>query len=228
MTIVLAIAICFLLGYLIGSFNFAVVIARTQGIDILNEGSKNPGATNVKRVLGKTMGNLVFAFDTLKGAAGTFIPFFFIWQINVNFIELNQTFESAWGNSINLLVAGLAGTILGHCFSIFLKFKGGKGVASTIGGLLIIMPQPIIFGAIVWAITFKVTRYVSVASMALGLSLPLSCFICVKFFPNLDYGIGHVGFAVIIAIFNLWTHRANIQRLLAGTENRFGEKSQNL
>lgn len=228
MVTILAIIICLLLGYLIGSFNFAVVIARTQGIDILNEGSKNPGATNVKRVLGKTMGNLVFAFDTLKGAAGTFVPFFFIWQINLNFVELNQTFEGAWGNSINLLVAGFAGTILGHCFSVFLKFKGGKGVASTIGGLLIIMPYPIIVGAVIWVIAFKVTRYVSVASMALGLSLPLSCYISTKLFTNLGYGIGHVGFAVVIAIFNLWTHRANIQRLRDGTENRFGEKSKNL
>jgi glycerol-3-phosphate acyltransferase PlsY len=228
MATVLAIVICVLLGYLVGSVNFAVIIARTQGVDILNEGSKNPGATNVKRVLGKAMGNLVFAFDTLKGAAGTFAPFFFLWVIDINFVQINPTFQDAWEKSIYLLVAGFVGTILGHCFSLFLKFKGGKGVASTIGGLLIIMPYPIIVGAIIWFVAFKVTRYVSVASMALGLSLPVSCIICYKFLANLGYGLGHLGFAIVIALFNIWTHRANIQRLLAGTEHRFGDKAKNL
>jgi glycerol-3-phosphate acyltransferase PlsY len=226
--VVLALGICFLLGYLIGSVNFAVIIARSQGIDILQEGSKNPGATNVKRVMGKTAGNLVFGFDAVKGAAGTFLPFFILWIVDVSFVDPKLTFESAIQNPVTFyqLVFGFAGTIIGHCFSIFLKFKGGKGVASTIGGLLVIMPYPIIIGAVIWVITFQYTRYVSVASMALGLSLPISCALLKVFYPSLGYTFGIIGFAAIIALFNIWTHRANISRLRDGTENRFGDKSK--
>ncbi len=222
----IAVALSFsaLLGYFIGSVNFAVIIARTQGVDIMQEGSKNPGATNVKRVLGNTLGNLVFAFDALKGATGTFVPFFILWIVDVNFVDPKLTFQDAFQNpnTSYMFVLGFIGTILGHCFSVFLKFKGGKGVASTIGGLLVIMPLPILVGAIIWLIVFQYTRYVSVASMALGLSLPISCWVLSEFYPERGYTFAHLSFAAAIAIFNIWTHRANISRLRKGTESRFG------
>lgn len=225
---ILALVICFLLGYFIGSVNFAVIIARTQGVDILQEGSKNPGATNVKRVLGKTAGNLVFAFDALKGAAGTFLPFFILWAVDINFVKNDLTFQDALqkDTTLFLLIAGFTGTIIGHCFSIFLKFKGGKGVASTIGGLLIIMPYPIIIGAVIWAIAYRLTHYVSVASLALGFSLPLSCFLLKSFSRQSGYTWEHVIFAAVIALFNTWTHRANIGRLATGNESKFGVKNK--
>lgn len=227
MATILALGICFLLGYLIGSVNFAVIIARSQGIDIMQEGSKNPGATNIKRVMGSTAGNLVFGFDAIKGAAGTFLPFFILWYVESNFVEA-KTFESAFSSPEILypLVFGFSGTIIGHCFSLFLKFKGGKGVASTIGGLLVIMPYPIIIGAIIWVIAFQYTRYVSVASLALGISLPISCLIIKSIFPLLNYNYSIGGFASLIALFNIWTHRANIIRLREGTESRFGDKAK--
>lgn len=225
MATALAIVICLLLGYLIGSVNFAVIVARTQGVDILQEGSKNPGATNVKRVLGNTAGNLVFALDAAKGSAGTFLPFFFTWLIDINYINPEIIFPVAWADSIYLLIAGFAGTILGHCFSVFLKFKGGKGVASTIGGLLIIMPYPIIIGAVIWVVVFQYSRYVSVASMALGLSLPISSFLLSRLVDDKLYTNSHIIFGALIAIFNIWTHRSNIMRLIAGAENRFGDKN---
>ena len=223
MATLLAIIICLLLGYLIGSVNFAVIVARTHGVNILQEGSKNPGATNVKRVLGKTAGNLVFALDAIKGAAGTFLPFFFTWLVDINYSNLEVTFPDAWGNSIFPLIAGFIGTILGHCFSVFLKFKGGKGVASTIGGLLIIMPYPIIIGAAIWLIVFYFSRYVSLASIALGLSLPISTLILFRL-DSKTYTSSHIIFATLVAIFNIWTHRTNIERLRAGVENRFVDK----
>ncbi len=211
---VLALGIFFLLGYLIGSVNFAVLIAKKHGADILKEGSGNPGATNVKRVLGKGPGNLVFALDALKGFVGAGLPHLLLkFGKNIPAEDAGRIFFLA-------CVAGFIGTLLGHCFSCFLKFKGGKGVASTIGGLLVLLPIPILIGAAIWGLVFTLSRYVSLASIALGVSLPLSCWLlplCTK----LTFGQSEFWFAAAIAAFNVWTHRSNIGRLLTGTENRF-------
>ena len=206
-----ALAIFFLLGYLIGSVNFAVLIAKKHGVDILKEGSGNPGATNVKRVLGKGPGNLVFALDALKGFVGAGLPYLLL-RVEENAAAADIHFT--------VCVAGFIGTLLGHCFSCFLKFKGGKGVASTIGGLLVLLPVPILIGAAVWGLVFTLSRYVSLASIALGVSLPLSCWL-LPLFTKLTFGQPEFWFAAAIAAFNVWTHRSNIGRLLAGTENRF-------
>lgn len=206
-----ALAIFFLLGYLIGSVNFAVLVAKKHGVDILKEGSGNPGATNVKRVLGKGPGNLVFALDALKGFVGAGLPYLLL-RVEENAAAADIHFT--------VCVAGFVGTLLGHCFSCFLKFKGGKGVASTIGGLLVLLPVPILIGAAIWGLVFTLSRYVSLASIALGVSLPLSCWL-LPLFTKLTFGQPEFWFAAAIAAFNVWTHRSNIGRLLAGTENRF-------
>ncbi len=209
-----AIGIFFLLGYLLGSVNFAVLLAKKHGVDILKEGSGNPGATNVKRVLGKGPGNLVFALDALKGFVGAGLP------------HLLLRVDAGGAEDIRFVVcvAGFVGTLLGHCFSCFLKFKGGKGVASTIGGLLVLLPVPILIGAAIWGLVFLLSRYVSLASIALGVSLPLSCWL-LPLFTKLTFGQPEFWFAAAIAAFNVWTHRSNIGRLLAGTENRFAKKA---
>ena len=208
----LALGISAVAGYLLGSVNFAVLVAKKHGVDILKEGSGNPGATNVKRVLGKGPGNLVFALDALKGLLGAGLPLLVGRCVLV-------------GEDAFLLgVAGFVGTLLGHCFSCFLGFKGGKGVASTIGGLLVLLPVPIVIGATLWALAFFATRYVSVASLALGLSLPLSCWLLPKF-TSLQFGPAQLIFAGAIALFNVWTHRSNIGRLLRGEENKFTKKT---
>ena len=209
-----AIGIFALLGYLIGSVNFAVLVAKKHGVDILKEGSGNPGATNIKRVLGKGPGNLVFALDALKGFVGAGLP--------TLILEVSSTLPAAEARQIVFLscVAGFVGTLLGHCFSCLLKFKGGKGVASTIGGLLVLLPVPILIGAAIWGLVFALSRYVSLASIALGVSLPLSCWL-LPLFTSLKFGQPEFWFAAAIAAFNVWTHRSNIGRLLTGTENRF-------
>jgi len=209
-----AIGIFALLGYLIGSVNFAVLVAKKHGVDILKEGSGNPGATNVKRVLGKGPGNLVFALDALKGFVGAGLPHLLLkFGSSVPVSDALQILYFA-------CVAGFVGTLLGHCFSCFLKFKGGKGVASTIGGLLVLLPVPILIGAAIWGLVFTLSRYVSLASIALGVSLPLSCWL-LPLWTKLTFGQPEFWFAAAIAVFNVWTHRSNIGRLLAGTENRF-------
>lgn len=207
-------SLCILTGYLFGSVNFAVLVAKSNGVNILIEGSGNPGATNVKRVLGKAAGNLVFCLDVFKGALGTFLPFFFIWGLNTHWDGTADEFNIAFQNADSIFIVSFVATIIGHCYSIFLRFKGGKGVASTIGGLVIILPWPILIGLVVWVIAFYSTKYVSVASMALGLSLPISCYF-------LGGTKTEIVFAAAVAAFNIWTHRTNIERLRNGTEKRF-------
>ena len=206
-----------LTGYLIGSVNFAVLVAKNQGVDILKEGSGNPGATNVKRVLGKGAGNLVFGLDVFKGAVGTFLPFFIIWELNTQWNGSMDDFTKALNDpsTDSIFITSFVATLIGHCCSVFLGFKGGKGVASTIGGLAIILPIPILVGVIIWVIAFYSTKYVSVASILLGISLPITAW-------TLKDSDTEVIFASVLALFNLWTHRTNIQRLRQGTESRFG------
>jgi len=210
-----AIGIFALLGYLLGSVNFAVLVAKKHGVDILKEGSGNPGATNVKRVLGKGPGNLVFALDALKGFVGAGLPYLLL-----------RTEETPAAAEIHftICVAGFVGTLLGHCFSCFLKFKGGKGVASTIGGLIVLLPFPILIGATLWGLVFLLSRYVSLASIILGVSLPVSCWVLPRF-TKLTFSPAEFWCAGAIAAFNVWTHRSNIGRLLTGTENRFVKKA---
>ncbi len=215
----LALGIFAVLGYLLGSVNFAVLVAKKHGVDILKAGSGNPGATNVKRVLGKGPGNLVFALDALKGFVGTGLPTL------VGYVIATQGLAVAIpGDPFLHGVAGFVGTLLGHCFSCFLGLKGGKGVASTIGGLLVLLPLPIVIGAAIWGLVFAASRYVSLASIALGVSLPLSCWL-LPLATALKFGPAEFWFAAAIAAFNVWTHRSNIARLLAGTENRFAKKA---
>ena len=210
-----AIGIFALLGYLLGSVNFAVLVAKKHGVDILKEGSGNPGATNVKRVLGKGPGNLVFALDALKGFVGAGLPYLFL--------RIEET-GSAADIHFTICVAGFVGTLLGHCFSCFLKFKGGKGVASTIGGLIVLLPIPILIGATLWGLVFLLSRTVSLASIILGVSLPVSCWV-LPLFTKLTFSPAEFWFAGALAAFNVWTHRSNIGRLLNGTESRFVKKA---
>ena len=215
----LALGIFAVLGYLLGSVNFAVLVARKHGVDILKEGSGNPGATNVKRVLGKGPGNLVFALDALKGFVGAGLPTLTGYVIATQGLQVEIP-----GDAFLHGVAGFIGALLGHCFSCFLGFKGGKGVASTIGGLLVLLPIPILVGAATWGLVFAFSRYVSLASIALGVSLPLSCWL-LPLATSLKFGPAEFWFAAAIAAFNVWTHRSNLGRLLAGTENRFARKA---
>lgn len=193
-----------LVGYLIGSISFAYLIARRHGVDILREGSGNPGATNVKRVIGKRAGNLCFVLDACKGALASgwcLLPL------------LNAQDPHLLG------LVGLAAAILGHSFSVFLRFRGGKGVAVTIGGLAVLMFWSILAGVLIWIGLFVWKRYVSLASIGLGLSLPLSSWL-------LGYSPVYIGFAAVIALVILVRHRANIVRLMRGEENRFAKSSR--
>lgn len=209
-----------LIGYLLGSVNFAVIIAKRHGVDILKAGSGNPGATNVKRVIGKKAGNLVFALDALKGLVAAGWPFAYMLILNAILPKAHPEPDAGTPQIIILMqLAGFFGALIGHCFSIFLKFKGGKGVAVTIGALLGAMPLNMAIGAVIWAALFFTTRFVSVASIGMALALPAIAY----FLPG--QGVGpHFWFSSFVAVFIVYTHRSNIRKLLRGEENRFAKK----
>ena len=189
-----------LAGYLIGSLPFGYWVARARGVDILKEGSGNPGATNVKRVVGPAAGNIVFILDFLKGV------------LAVSWVRvLPAAAEEAW---IVLSILGLVGAILGHSFSLFLRFRGGKGVATTVGGMVTLMPVATLIAILVWLLIFFLTRYVSLASIGLAVALPIA--------RLLSGGVDLLfGFAALLSLFVIFRHRGNIRRLLAGQEHRF-------
>jgi len=188
-----------LVGYFVGSISFAVLVARSQGIDIFKEGSGNPGATNVKRVLGSKWGNTVFALDALKGIVAAGWPALFFTEF-----------------TLQLQIIGLLAAIIGHSFSVFLKFRGGKGVATTMGGLLAIMPLVLLVGLLVWVVAFKVTKVVAVASILFAVSLPISAALCHGGSSDPRFVLGAV-LGVLIVV----RHRSNIARMLKGEENSF-------
>lgn len=211
------------IGYILGAIPFAVIVAKRYGVDILNAGSGNPGATNVKRTCGKFAGNLVFVLDMLKG----FIAAFWPWMVMHSLTPTDPAAAADWPDAIALAqLCGFAGALIGHCFSVFLKFKGGKGVSTTIGGLLGAMPIAVLIGLVVWLAVYFPTRIVAIASMVFGLSLPLTSMVLAKLFPQLGYTSIHVAFCLVVAIFIIIMHRSNIMRLMRGEENSFKKQDK--
>jgi len=195
-------------GYLLGAIPFGYLVARAKGVNIFEVGSKNPGATNVRRVLGSGPGNTVFVLDASKGALAAGWPLLVAWQA----IRASD-FPGILG------YVGLAGALIGHSFSCFTRFKGGKGVATATGGLLVLMPYVSLVSAAIWLTVFYATRYVSLASILAAVSLPVLAYI-------FNRGALSLWVAGIVGVFVVVRHRANISRLLAGTEKRFDRKKE--
>ena len=200
-----------MVGYLLGSIPFGVLVSKRMGVDIYSVGSGNPGATNVLRSIGKPAGYTVFLLDFLKGVLAT------VW------FKFGLV---AFSGDPNLALWGLPAAVLGHTYPLFAKFKGGKGVATAMGGLLGVMPGCLLIGLVSWGVIFVTTRYVAVASIGFGLSLPLCSII--GYWNAEDKG-GHfskVILSLIIMVWIIWRHRSNLQRLKDGTENRFERKTK--
>ncbi len=204
-------------GYLLGSIPFGYLVARMHGVNIFEQGSKSSGATNVRRVVGVHAGNKVFALDLLKGAVVAAWPLYYLWRDQSQGARPEVLVEAVAQAKL-LGVVGLVAALVGHSYSIFVRFRGGKGVATATGGFLVLVPGAILVAAVVWGAIFFLTRYVSLASMLGVLALPVAAF-----------AFGEARFLVIIAgvvaAFVILRHRANIVRLLKGTENRFGKKN---
>jgi glycerol-3-phosphate acyltransferase PlsY len=183
-------------AYLCGSVPFAYIIAKVFGkIDIRNFGSKNPGATNVFRMLGIGFGILAFILDALKGFA------------IVRFAALIES------SSLYFLIAAVV-VILGHVLSVFLKFKGGKGVSTGFGVLLAIMPFPSLIVFVIFCLVFLFSCYISLSSICAAISLPI-----ISYFSGYK-SVRFMIFSFIIVFIIIYKHTENIKRLINGSENR--------
>lgn len=192
-------------SYLLGSIPFGYIAGRFAGIDIRERGSGNIGATNVVRVLGKKYGYLVFFGDALKGLLAVRLA---LWLGNDNALR---------SHLLGILAA--ISVVVGHSFSIWLRFRGGKGVASSAGACFGLMPIPTLFVSVVWIAVFYSFRFVSLASIAGAIALPLTVWALSWQGKSPDYAF--LAFATVIAALVIWRHRDNIIRLTKGTEPRF-------
>jgi len=186
--------------YLIGAIPVGVLVARAAGgVDIRQQGSGNIGATNVLRTLGPLAGALTLLGDVAKGYVA---------------VSLARALDPAPGWA----AAGAVAAIVGNCWPVFLGFRGGKGVATGFGAFLALAPWATAPAALVWAIVTLTFRYVSLASILACLGLPLG--VALLGYPGPAVGAATVAGAIIIS-----RHRANIGRLLGGTEPRLGERA---
>lgn len=215
----LAVTITAVVGYLLGSLPFGYLVARSRGVNIFEVGSRNPGATNVRRVLGRGPGNLVFALDALKGALAAIAPWGYWWfsRDAAGTVPPQDALNAT--DFRTLAIVGLVGAFLGHSFSCFTRFRGGKGVATGAGGFAVLFPFGILIALTVWIISVTITRYVSVASMLAALSLPVSAWF-------LRQPAAITICCGVIAVLVVVRHRANLSRLAAGTETKIGQKPQ--
>lgn len=197
-------------SYLLGSIPAAYIAGKAKGIDLRKHGSGNLGATNVMRVLGTKIGLAVFLFDMAKGAAPVY--FFPRWL------------SAAGGLAVAPVIFGIlcgVAAIFGHVRPIYLKFgKGGKGVATAAGVFLALAPLQTLLALLVFATVLFASGYVSLGSLTSAAVLPILLAATVGIHSPL------FSISVAIALFVFWTHRANIARLRAGEEHRFGRKAR--
>jgi glycerol-3-phosphate acyltransferase PlsY len=209
-------------AYLLGSIPFGFLVARARGIDIRSVGSGNIGATNAMRVLGKPAGISVLLLDVLKGyAACAFLPAPISNWLAPHFSGLYVLFQDL---PVELqtrfyVVAGIF-AVLGHNYTCWLKFKGGKGVATTAGVYLALAPWPLLIAFAVFILAVVVTRYVSVGSIMAAIALPAAVWIMTP--HNILLGVATTALGALA----IYKHKSNIQRLMAETENRLKKDNQ--
>src|SRR5499427_2606479 len=198
-------------SYLLGSIPFGYLAGRFAGIDIRKVGSGNVGATNVVRVLGKRYGYPVFALDVSKGFAAVIIS-----------MQMAPGPPSEWNSPQIFGIVAAISSVLGHLYPPWLKFNGGKGVATSAGALLALTPVATLIGVAVWLIVFWLTRYVSLASITAAVVLPI-VILAVSWCEQEEVK-PLVYASVCVAAVVIWRHRSNLSRLMRGTEPRFTRK----
>jgi acyl phosphate:glycerol-3-phosphate acyltransferase len=199
-------------AYLLGSLPTGFLVARARGVDIRTVGSKNMGATNVFRVLGKGPGTLVLLVDLLKGLGAVLLARYFVQHIMV-------LDSYAWYNQAGAAVIAGVGAILGHNYTCWLGFKGGKGIATSGGVIIALVPGAFLVALATWILSFLTTRFVSVASIAAAATLPFATWFT-------THNLMLTGVTGAMGALAIYKHKANIQRLLNGTENRFHFKKK--
>jgi len=207
----LTLATVLVASYLLGSIPFGYLAGRLAGIDIRKAGSGNIGATNVVRVLGKSYGYPVFFLDFLKGLGAVKIS-----------VLIATRAQPEWGSPEIFGIIAAVSTVIGHCFPLWLKFRGGKGIATSAGALFGLTPLAMLIGVAIWILVFWLTRYVSVASVAAAVALPLVIAVMTRL--NQSYGKGLFYSSLCIAAVVIWRHHSNLSRLMRGREPRFTRK----
>src|SRR5215510_11569325 len=199
-----------LISYLLGSIPFGYLAGRLAGTDIRHAGSGNVGATNVVRVLGKGYGYPVFALDVLKGFAA----------VKISMLMASGR-PQEWNSPEIFGILAAISSVLGHLYPPWLKFKGGKGVATSAGALLALTPVATLIGVAIWIIVFWLTGYVSLASVIAAVVLPIVILV-LSWHQNKPL----VYFSACVAAVVVWRHRSNLSRLIRGTESRFTRKRE--
>lgn len=203
-------------SYLLGSIPFALVIAKAHGKDLRSIGSGNIGATNLSRALGRRWAYFCFVLDVLKGL----LPMLVTIRLVSSSLGIAEFF--LW------LAVGCA-AILGHIFPVYIKFRGGKGVATSLGVALGLWPYYTIcaaFAFVVWAVVALVWRYISLASIAASIAFPVALILAIALTPGWNFaGLWPLLTAAIaIPLMVIMRHRENIKRLIAGTESKVFSK----
>ena len=204
------IAVVVLVGYLIGSVPAGYLAGCIAGIDIRKVGSGNIGATNVLRILGKRYGYPVFLFDFLKGVAAV--------EMSILIFDI---YHPAASRELYGILGGVS-SVIGHSYPVWLNFKGGKGVATTAGVVFALIPFAALVMCVVWVAAFQASRYVSVASIAAAIALPVTVG-ALLYFEQLNKPV-LLYFSIWLAAVVIVRHRSNVSRLLNGTEPRFQRK----
>lgn len=188
-------------AYLLGSIPFGYIIAKAKGINIQTVGSGNIGGANVGRTLGRNYGILVVVLDALKGL----IPVYLVQQ---------QTHNEIYVSLVAVAV------LLGHIYSLFLKFKGGKGIATGFGVLIVIAGWQVMLVVVaIWALLLYTTKIMSLSNLSVSLLIPL-------YFLFIHYSPVYLLLTSMILVVVWWSHRENIKRLLAGKEPKVGKKKE--
>ena len=199
--------------YLLGSIPFGYLVGQFAGIDIRTAGSGNVGATNVVRLLGKRYGYPVFALDVLKGFGA----------VKISMLAAPGR-PPDWNSPEILGILAAISSVLGHLYPPWLKFKGGKGVATSAGALFALTPIATLVGVAIWVIVFWRTGYVSLASVTAAVVLPIV--ILVVSWSDQNKVKPLVYSSVCVAAVVIWRHRSNLFRLIRGTEPRFTRKRE--
>jgi acyl phosphate:glycerol-3-phosphate acyltransferase len=198
-----------LAAYLIGSIPTGFLVGKARGIDIRTVGSGNIGATNVFRALGTPAGVFVLLADAFKG----WVP---VAVVSKAVCQWQAPNAGAQAIEMAQIVAAVS-AVLGHNYTVWLRFRGGKGIATSAGVLLALVPGALLIILIIWVVVFALSRYVSLASICASFALPFAVWLT-----------GRSGLLIVVtallAALAIYKHRSNIQRLLNGTENRFGKK----
>ncbi len=211
----LRLVLVIIVAYLLGSIPFGYLIVRAkEGGDVRQTGSGGTGATNVSRSAGKAAGVLTLLLDALKGAAAVLIAMW-VLSAGANREASAQTLAVWW------VAAAALAVMIGHIFPVWLKFRGGKGVATGVGVFLVLMPAVVGIAALIFVTIVLLTRYVSLGSIVAALSIPLLALLQHKFVSRDSDFAPLMTVAAVGALLIVFAHRENVGRLMMGRENKF-------